>query len=76
MDYGFTHEGKVYTPDGAAGITPEASADRNAAIEAAELRAWAEKPDRIVAYYRFPVGAETRVNRFGELRRQSFAVLC
>lgn len=49
MDYGFTHEGKVYTPNGSA-VSVDATAARNAAIEAAELTAWSTCPDGTVGY--------------------------
>lgn len=59
MDYGFEHAGKVYTPNGTAGITPAENADRNKAIEAAELDAWKAQPDRMLAYFSFPAEEDT-----------------
>lgn len=53
-DYGFVHEGRVYTPNGTAGIDPAASDARNRAMEADELAAWAGQPDHFVGYYDFP----------------------
>ena len=52
MDYGFTHAGKVYTPNGTTGIT--ANDQRNDQLEAAELARWADQPDQQVAYYSIP----------------------
>ncbi len=54
MDYGFIHDGRVYTPNATPTIAPEHNADRNAAIERAELAAWDAKPDRMLAYFKFP----------------------
>lgn len=51
MDYGFSLEGKVYTPNGTEGIKVSESDARNKAIEAAEFARWAERPDRMLAYY-------------------------
>lgn len=47
--YAFKHDGKAFTPEGLLpeGSDPEA---HNKALEAAELAAWAEAPDRAVAY--------------------------
>lgn len=53
MDYGFTHQGKVYTPNGT-GISPAESEARNKEIEAKELATWQTRPDGVLAYYRFP----------------------
>lgn len=53
MDYGFTHDGTVYTPNGTT-VAAEENGARNAAIEAAEVRTWAECPDAFMAYYEFP----------------------
>jgi hypothetical protein len=54
MDYGFEHNGKVYTPNGTPGIAPVDNADRNQAIETAEPAIWQDRPLRMAAYYRFP----------------------
>ena len=51
MDYGFTHDDTVYTPNRTVGIAPAESTARNTAIEAAELTTWAGRPDRVLAYY-------------------------
>jgi hypothetical protein len=50
-DYGFVHEGKVYTPHHTAGLTPAVNADRNAAIERDELERWQSQPADVLAYY-------------------------
>lgn len=50
-DYGFSHGGKVYTPNRTAGIPVQQNADRNAAIERAELTRWAAQPDDALGYY-------------------------
>jgi hypothetical protein len=54
MDYGFTHEGKVYTPNGTIGVSPAENADRNQQLTRVELARWAEQPDRQLAYFHFP----------------------
>jgi len=54
MDYGFAHEGKVYTPNATPDIQPAENQDRNRAIEQAELAHWATSPDVLLAYYHFP----------------------
>lgn len=56
-DYGFVHEGRVYTPNATSGLDASTNEERNQAIEAAELARWEAQPDRQVAYFRFP--AET-----------------
>lgn len=53
MDYGFTHQGRVYTPNGTTGIEPAEVEARNKAIEAHELAAWTTCPDGVIAYYHF-----------------------
>ncbi len=55
MNYGFTHRGKVYTPNGTTGISAEDNLERNEAIEQAMLAAWREQPDRMLAYYHLGV---------------------
>jgi hypothetical protein len=50
-DYGFVHEGKVFTPDGTPHVNPTDSDARNRAIERAELEVWDGGPDSFVAYY-------------------------
>jgi hypothetical protein len=52
MDYGFSHEGKVFTPNGTS-VSPEDNDTRNADIERQQLADWAEQPDCFVAYYAF-----------------------
>jgi hypothetical protein len=52
-DYGFVHDGKVYTPNQTAVDSTEVDA-RNKAIEKGELTYWQGKPDRMLAYYSFP----------------------
>ena len=59
MDYGFKHDGKVYTPNATPGIAPDACQARNREIEAQELAAWAEQPDRFVGYYNEKRGTVT-----------------
>ena len=54
MDYGFPHDGRVFTPNGTPGITPAENDDRNRAIELAELEHWKTSPDRFLAYFDFP----------------------
>ncbi len=53
MDYGFVHDGKVYTPDGST-VAPQFNDDRNKQIERAELEAWSARPVRFLAYYKIP----------------------
>ncbi len=53
-DYGLIHADQVYTPNHTQGITPAENAERNQAIERAELARWADAPDRQLAYYAFP----------------------
>lgn len=76
MDYGITHQGKVYTPNG----TTVAAADNDAhnrEIEAAELARWATKPDRMLAYYRvatsYVINREPRVGYWPEIDNRSFS---
>lgn len=52
-DYGFIHDGHVFTPNGTTVATAD-NATRNARLEAAELRAWNEQPETFVAYYHIP----------------------
>lgn len=54
MDYGFVHDGKVYTPNQTPDVAASENDERNKAIERAELERWTEKPDRQLAYYHFP----------------------
>jgi hypothetical protein len=58
-DYGYVHDGKVYTPNGTPDISTEKNERRNAELEAAELRAWAEQPDTHLAYYDEKTGRVT-----------------
>jgi hypothetical protein len=51
MDYGFEHDGTIYTPNGTPGVPATTNTDRNMAIEQAELAAWALRPERQLAYY-------------------------
>ncbi len=51
MDYGFSHAGRVFTPNETTGITPEENTGRNAVIERAELDHWKTQPDVMLAYY-------------------------
>ena len=53
MDYGFVHDGTVYTPNGTAGVTVDENTTRNQTMEAAELAQWATQPDQLVAYFHF-----------------------
>lgn len=52
-DYGFAHEGRIYTPNGTPDVPVAENDARNAAIEAAELAYWRTAPARMVAYYKF-----------------------
>jgi hypothetical protein len=61
MDYGFTHEGKVFTPNGTTGIDTADNETRNKQIEAHELAAWKTCPDGVLAYYK--LAAEDNPNR-------------
>ena len=73
-DYGFVHNGEVYTPNGTSTLQPEQNADRNAAIEAAELDAWLACPDVAVVYYNFPQdtdGRHARASFFPQLTGQT-----
>lgn len=65
MDYGFTHEGKVFTPNRTP-VSPAENKARNKAIEAAELADWANRPDVFMAYYKFPA------EKGGKQYRQDF----
>lgn len=47
-NYAIAHDGKVYTPDGRADIADVEA--HNTAIEAAELAAWAAKPEYFYGY--------------------------
>lgn len=55
MDYGFTHQNKVYTPNQTPGVTPADVEERNKAIERDELERWKGQPDRHVVYFEFPI---------------------
>lgn len=50
MDYGFEHNGAVYTSGKTPNIAAAENAPRNASIEAAELAAWARRPDHFYCY--------------------------
>lgn len=50
MDYGFVHNGKVYTPNGTV-VSRADNAARNRAIEEAELADWRMRPRSQLAYY-------------------------
>lgn len=52
-DYGFTHGGKVFTPNGS-DVAASDVEDRNKAIERAELDAWKDQPIAAIGYYSFP----------------------
>lgn len=56
-DYGFVHDGRVFTPNATPGLDASTVTERNQAIEATELARWETVPDRQVAYFNFP--AET-----------------
>lgn len=66
MDYGFTHEGRVFTPNGTTGISPAENDARNRALTAAELEHWRTNPDRMRAYYKFPLGLRPAIRYRGE----------
>lgn len=48
-DYGFEHDGVVFTPNGTV-VAAAANAARNAAIERTELEAWDVQPERFAGY--------------------------
>jgi hypothetical protein len=50
MDYGFTHDGQVFTPNGTS-VDVAANDARNAEIEHMELARWDHQPARHLAYY-------------------------
>jgi bacteriorhodopsin len=59
-DYGFTHEGKVFTPNGMTGINPEENDARNAEAQSAEI-AWLKTgPDKVFLYVWLPKEYHTR----------------
>lgn len=64
-DYGFEHDGKVFTPNGTPGISPEENTDRNRAIEVAELEHWKTHPDRGIAYFKLWGGMDGTPGGFG-----------
>ena len=53
-DYGFEHNGQVYTPNGTTGVSVAENEQRNRAIEQAELADWRMRPSHVLAYYTFP----------------------
>lgn len=55
-DYGFVHDGRVFTPNATPGLDASTVDARNQAIEAAELARWETVPDRQVAYYKLGEG--------------------
>ncbi len=59
MDYGFTHNGAVFTPNGTQGIPAADSDARNREIERTELEAFAAQPERVLAYYDIGKGTVT-----------------
>lgn len=67
-DYGFEHNGQVFTPNGSA-VAIEDNTARNAAIEQAELAHWRMRPREMSCYYRSvpePIGRSYReAFRFG-----------
>lgn len=64
MDYGFTHLGKVFTPNGTADVSPADNEARNKAIEQAELARWQAQPEHMLAYYMFPAEHTKPHNRY------------
>jgi hypothetical protein len=50
--YVFEHEGKQFTPDGAVSVGP--TKDHNREIEAEEIRALKEHPERLFLYVKHP----------------------
>ncbi len=54
LEYGFIHDGRVFTPCAQPDVPVAGLEERNRAIERAELALWAECPARFVAYYRLP----------------------
>lgn len=72
-DYGFAHEGKVFTPNGTPAIAPAENDARNEAIQTAELTHWQRRPEVFgPAYFHFPAEA---LPLFGRPRpyRENFA---
>lgn len=59
MDYGFVHNGRVFTPNETTDIDPAENDRRNADIESAELAYWQTQPDRMLAYYNDKAGTVT-----------------
>jgi hypothetical protein len=59
-DYGFVHDGKVFTPNGTTNVSVTDSDTRNKAMEQGELAEWQTAPDRFLAYYRFPTDSHTK----------------
>lgn len=49
MDYGFAHEGKIYTPDQSSVDAADNEA-RNRALDLAELQAWSKCPEQWHCY--------------------------
>jgi hypothetical protein len=62
MDYGFAHEGKVFTPSGTE-LSAADNAARNAALTAAELAHWSTQPDTMIGYFDFPAEDGPRMYR-------------
>lgn len=57
-DYGFTHQGKVFTPNGTKVLEDEKQA-RNEQIRQEQLKEWMARPERFTAYVKEPeVGSE------------------
>lgn len=50
-DYGFIHNGTVYTPNGTPNVDPAQNTARNQAVEQGELSEWETQPARFFAYY-------------------------
>lgn len=50
MNYGFVHQGRVYTPDGST-VNLADNDLRNALLNQQELAIWKARPQTVIAYY-------------------------
>lgn len=62
MDYGFEHDGQVFTPNRTS-VRVETNIDRNKEIETSELARWKNCPETFVAYYALPADAREYFGR-------------
>lgn len=73
-EYAIQFEGRAYTPNGQVEMTAEQVARHNADLEAAELAAWAQAPDRFAVYIVKQTDPTTRALNSAEWKPESWYV--